>query len=912
MKKGFSTVVITTLLFKVVSLFFAGNVFGQSIDNCYGTWEGEIIKFNNTKSKIIITKNGKIKACENNSVNIYSKNTILINCEFAGVLFSDFTAYLDYLTPPDKKSFKNPNVSIPSEVAGLIEGLGIYNCPDSPDIMGFFDCKTGVLTLIEWREQPSWHVYYEKKQFKKISGDIPVVTENTSQTIINLYNQTNSTVFTSPGENSTCKLQADVDCSDSKAKSGKKVRIEFAGDKLGSFNTAEAVTGSDGKAYFTYTAPNESAMNGKNEVTVQVKATDVASGEISVIPITILNRNIKSFFSAQHIIMPQGAQFYNELKVFINAPPKGDGYQASITTKDALGLITNSTDNPGGEAPLLTKIRPGQEYKFYYHNTGSIVHSQSVEEEVTLEIPEINFKQVVNISIGVDLTVQSIERKWKGTVYPGLPEPLEIHIADNFHSNADLEKIFDDFDIKMRVRIEPQTISQEPVMSKYSDDYLSRFTTLFEGYMFGKNIVTSSGDAFVTIKKTNDGKYILCKTGREALPFVMMFDRGMYEFNVELIDINYPEQQNNNSKTISFNVEQYRDGTDEFLKTALIPMSKVMIDFLTGGLMAYGDVVSATADAVMYEGAIKDGKLLDAAVGLFGIFCGGVENAKQIKNVITGNIEPVTKSMKKTIKMISLSTNVQQIVALIMNEKKGGGEKFSYKDISDKLKYPQLFLKGSKEHFLIIMDKPGLKSYSAILKSGNKLSAVADKLKNNTSAEQRIDDNGDYVIVPCKNDEEVTLNLNFNGSGGILYRVTKDKIDKIEYPKSSSGKITVASGNSLSFGKENKGKETKESKSSLFSGSWETAEFGSVSFVITGSTVIGTCSKNLGGMKGTLSSDGTKITGEWARFPTYSSPNDAGKFEITVSVDGKSFSGKWCKGTDAKIKPDKTLNGKKK
>jgi hypothetical protein len=268
--------------------------------------------------------------------------------------------------------------------------------------------------------------------------------------------------------------------------------------------------------------------------------------------------------------------------------------------------------------------------------------------------------------------------------------------------------------------------------------------------------------------------------------------------------------------------------------------------------------------------------------------------------------------MKNIIKMISLSTNVQQIVALIMNEKKGGGEKTSFKDISDKLKYPQLFLKGSKEHFLIIMDKSGVKSYSAILKSGNKLSAVADKLKNNTSAEQRIDDNGDYVIVPCKNDEEVTLNLDFNGSGGILYRVTKDKIDKIEYPKSSSGKITVASGNSLTFGKENKGKETKESKTSLFSGSWETAEFGSVSFVITGSTVIGTCSKNLGGMKGTLSSDGTKITGEWARFPTYSSPNDAGKFEITVSADGKSFSGKWCKGTDAKIKPDKTLNGKKK
>ena len=43
--------------------------------------------------------------------------------------------------------------------------------------------------------------------------------------------------------------------------------------------------------------------------------------------------------------------------------------------------------------------------------------------------------------------------------------------------------------------------------------------------------------------------------------------------------------------------------TDELLKTALIPMSKVLIDFLTGGLMAYGDVVSATADATAFAPA---------------------------------------------------------------------------------------------------------------------------------------------------------------------------------------------------------------------------------------------------------------------------------------------------------------------
>jgi hypothetical protein len=104
----------------------------------------------------------------------------------------------------------------------------------------------------------------------------------------------------------------------------------------------------------------------------------------------------------------------------------------------------------------------------------------------------------------------------------------------------------------------------------------------------------------------------------------------------------------------------------------------------------------------------------------------------------------------------------------------------------------------------------------------------------------------------------------------------------------------------------------KEKKSNLFSGSWETADFGSVSFIISGNDVIATCTKNLAGMKGTLSSDGTKITGSWAKFPTYSSPNDAGKFEVTVSSDGKSFTGKWGNGTDSKAKLDKNLNGKKK
>lgn len=743
--------------------------------------------------------------------------------------------------------------------------------------------------------------------------------ENTqnSELVINLYNQTPSTIYSSPGDRNTCNLQADVSCSIPADKTGRTIKVEVLNGQKGTFNTTTALTDANGKAYFTYTAPDESALNGKNEIKIQVKATDVKSGEFSVIPITILNRNIKSGFFAQHIIMPQGKEFYNELTIFINAPPKGDGYQATITTKDALGLITSSKTNPGGESPVSIKIKPGKEYKLYYHNTGVITQTQPIDEEVTLEIPELNFKQTINISVGLDLMVQSVERKYKtGTIFPALPEPLEISITDNFHPDADLEKIFDDFDIIMRVRIKPEKISQSSVMSKYEEDWMSRALTKFEGFMLGGDIVSSSGDAIVTPKKSKDGKYLICQNNREALPFVIMFDRGTFDFKVELIDINFSEEHSNNSGTISFTVEAYRNEADEVLKTVLIPMSKVIFDKISGGLLSYADVVSASTDAVMYKDAIKKGKLDEAVIGLFSIACSRVEKANKFYNFVTKVYDPLTERTKRLLSLVEVATNTLLIAKIDANENpknEGGGKNSSFKDISERLKYSQLILKGMKNYYFVMMDKSGLKNYSATLKGGNKLLPSNDKVLKANSTEERIENDNDFVIIPLENSEEINLNLDFNGTAGFLYRVTKDKIDKITYPQNSSNtSISINNNNVLTIGKQEAKTNEKEKKSNLFSGSWETADFGTVSFIISGSDVIATCTKNLTGMKGTLSSDGTKITGTWAKFPTYSSPNDAGKFEVTVSSDGKSFTGKWGKGTDSNSKLTNNLNGKKK
>ena len=132
----------------------------------------------------------------------------------------------------------------------------------------------------------------------------------------------------------------------------------------------------------------------------------------------------------------------------------------------------------------------------------------------------------------------------------------------------------------------------------------------------------------------------------------------------------------------------------------------------------------------------------------------------------------------------------------------------------------------------------------------------------------------------------------------------------MEFPKNSSSvKVNINSSNALTLGKQ---EEKKDDNNISLGGSWETAEFGTMTIILAGNNVAGTYSKNIGIISGSISSDGKKITGTWSNFPTYSSPNDAGKFEITISNDGKTFSGKWGKGTDDKAKMDKTFKGTKK
>jgi hypothetical protein len=59
-----------------------------------------------------------------------------------------------------------------------------------------------------------------------------------------------------------------------------------------------------------------------------------------------------------------------------------------------------------------------------------------------------------------------------------------------------------------------------------------------------------------------------------------------------------------------------------------------------------------------------------------------------------------------------------------------------------------------------------------------------------------------------------------------------------------------------------------------------------------GSRVTGTYAHDNGKIEGTAA--GPKLTGRWSEAPTYAGPRDAGPVELTMSADGKTFTGVWA------------------
>lgn len=80
-----------------------------------------------------------------------------------------------------------------------------------------------------------------------------------------------------------------------------------------------------------------------------------------------------------------------------------------------------------------------------------------------------------------------------------------------------------------------------------------------------------------------------------------------------------------------------------------------------------------------------------------------------------------------------------------------------------------------------------------------------------------------------------------------------------------------------------------------WAGEWD-SNWGDMVFIQNGNAVTATYTYDQGKISGTVS--GNTLTGTWSEAPSYAPPKDAGEVELTMSADGKSFTGKWRYGSE--------------
>jgi hypothetical protein len=77
----------------------------------------------------------------------------------------------------------------------------------------------------------------------------------------------------------------------------------------------------------------------------------------------------------------------------------------------------------------------------------------------------------------------------------------------------------------------------------------------------------------------------------------------------------------------------------------------------------------------------------------------------------------------------------------------------------------------------------------------------------------------------------------------------------------------------------------------VWTGKWESAEWGTMELTQTGDSVTGIYTWDEGRIDGAV--NGNILSGTWSEAPSYAPPSDAGDFEFALSSDGNSFVGKW-------------------
>ncbi|MBN1142573.1 MAG: hypothetical protein JXB25_12375 [Deltaproteobacteria bacterium] len=326
-----------------------------------------------------------------------------------------------------------------------------------------------------------------------------------------------------------------------------------AGITPGRLDKTSLVTGADGTATALFTAPEAATLKESRIRTARIEAACEGFNPDQA-PIA-LNIYQDLSLAAEHAILPAGPDYANTLTFSFGAPGENlttTAYQAIVTSSSGQGAFATPAQRAGGQAgtaQLKFAAVPRSPNTLYYHWAGPQPRDAAVAETVTVEIPQLRYRQSVTFSVGVDLTIQSARIPWQGPFFPFLLIPIRVEVADRFHPDADLAALFQTFAIDPEIHVRQTAYRAPPILTGLPGDELaqgeqlvaaaSRFVERASGP--SEAGATSIHDLHSSVPvKDKEGRWLLMsrenagfsRTVEDAYPSVVPMRRGTFTYSV--------------------------------------------------------------------------------------------------------------------------------------------------------------------------------------------------------------------------------------------------------------------------------------------------------------------------------------------------------------------------------------------
>lgn len=609
----------------------------------------------------------------------------------------------------------------------------------------------------------------------------------------------------SPGKPDTCRLKVSV-ARRVKDENGKIVvrpaagaEVNFEKPRLGKLSAAQAVTDANGEAMVVYQAPSEEELADNNRVTVDITVRGKEPGEHDYMPISVENVGAKISAEAEHEILPSLSKFYSQITFKFRGPDKE--YKAIVSTQQKDGALVQKQDEAGGTGRLEMQVRPGSTNEVFYHWVGDQEMTSAREDVVTIEIPELKLKQELKISVGIDLQMLRVENRWKEPVIPGVYHPFKVYVNDVFHPKADAAELFKKFYFKAHLKVKQEYFEPVTIYDPEKEDWLPRLMAHIDGAVIPQGaLVRDLIDA--KLEKSEKGESFLIaedlkedKSVEAAFPGFIPYDRGNYQFAIQLVCDYDSNKSNNQILSQVIDVSQY-SVHEEMLNGFLLPTAKSYVSMVPyAGSVLFGIDTGVKIQQGKYKEAI-----VDTALMIGSDVAGEWIDTKRMEILEKPYKEIVAKATRTPLDKLGkkelaycLKRAKEQYAGDLGGAVIGWTIDKAKEKIEEKgpvraaqpagFEFLRLFLKGYGDYGLIAITKDGLKDCSFYDQKGQKLTNAPAQVFSGPAEGERVFDEKEVIVVPFKLDEEIRVQAEGTGGPGNIITITPEKVSTHEYSK---------------------------------------------------------------------------------------------------------------------------------